>query len=190
MASLLTGQGDLKEMFGQVQKKIDASSDDRAKEYLVCAISCLEPVTQATCPCHALQVNLNNIETSQQYLAKLHDTISHEFDKVFEPQPERYVNTSCVYVCACNNSIHDHINPQREAKGGELPSRYAQHGQGVPPDTGGMWLAQCSSPCHCLLTPIALLAGGYREDVFPPTVYIDLQLRRPNAGCTVCWPSP
>lgn len=71
MASLLTGQGDLKEMLGQVQRKMDATSDDRAREYLV---------------------NLNNIETSQQYLTKLHDTISHEFDKVFEAQPDRCVH--------------------------------------------------------------------------------------------------
>jgi hypothetical protein len=80
MASLLTGQGDLKEMFGQVQRKMDASSDDRAREYLV---------------------NLNNVETSQQYLTKLHDTILHEFDKVFAAQPERCVSFR---TCLCHRA--------------------------------------------------------------------------------------
>lgn len=35
MATFLTGQSDLKEMFGQVQRKMDATAETRVKEYLV-----------------------------------------------------------------------------------------------------------------------------------------------------------
>jgi hypothetical protein len=150
MANLLTltGQGDLKEMFGQVQRKMDASSDDRVREYLV---------------------NLNNVETSQQYLTKLHDTILHEFDKVFAAQPDRCVSFHTCMSSGLTSGLHaDSVLPvaaaQGAAKGRHVPGRHAQHSQGLPTDP----------------------RRRHREDVCPSPLHAHLQRRGAHAQCNVC----
>ena len=53
------------------------------------------------------QVNLNNVETSEQYTIKLHEMLSREFGTVFARAPERYVSLSLyvfLFVCTPNGA--------------------------------------------------------------------------------------
>eukprot|EP00123_Amoebidium_parasiticum_P016047 comp23264_c0_seq1/m.38031 comp23264_c0_seq1/g.38031 ORF comp23264_c0_seq1/g.38031 comp23264_c0_seq1/m.38031 type:complete len:831 (-) comp23264_c0_seq1:734-3226(-) len=75
--NLFSGTGDLKDVFGQMQRKMETTTEARFQEYMV---------------------HLNNVETSAKYINKLQSELTAEFETLFAHLPERtrQKGTSCL----------------------------------------------------------------------------------------------